>query len=105
LGKELKEGQLKPLEIPLISADDELAFIAISRVFSGTLRTGDKILALGAKHQIGTTKYSEEIEIGKMYMLMGRDLIEIDSAPAGSLIGIAGIKGGCIGQKGFVKTS
>lgn len=90
--QELKEGQLKPLEIPLISADDELAFIAISRVFSGTLRTGDKILALGAKHQIGTTKYSEEIEIGKMYMLMGRDLIEIDSAPAGSLIGIAGIK-------------
>ena len=40
-------------------------FIAISRVFSGTLKTGDKIFALGAKHKIGEEKFAEEITIAR----------------------------------------
>ena len=80
---------------PLVTVDErDHVFIAIARVFSGTLRVGDPIFALGAKHKVGTNNFAEEIIIGQLYLLMGRDLVETDSAPAGSLVGIGGVQGG-----------
>ena len=77
------------------SDQSDHVFIAISRIFSGTLKTGDKIFALGAKHVIGEEKFVEEITIGTMYLLMGRDLVQTENAPAGSLVGIGGIRESC----------
>ena len=74
------------------SLEESHVFIAIGRVFSGSLRKGDVVFGLGAKHRVGDSTYSEEITIGELYLVMGRDLVSIDVAPAGSLIGIGGIK-------------
>jgi len=71
--------------------NDEIVFVAVGRVFSGTMRKGDKIRALGAKYTAGSENHSEEIEIGDIYLLMGRDLLLVESAPAGAIVGIGGI--------------
>ncbi len=67
-------------------------FIAVGRVFSGSLKPGDKIKAFGPKYVPGGDEYVEEVEIGAIYILMGRDLLEVGQAYAGSIVGIAGIK-------------
>ncbi|CBY42186.1 unnamed protein product [Oikopleura dioica] len=74
------------------SEEESHVFIAIGRVFSGTISKGDRINGLGAKHRVGESIFSEEITIGELYLVMGKDLVSIDVAPAGALVGIGGIK-------------
>lgn len=74
------------------SEEESHVFIAIGRVFSGKISKGDRINALGAKHRVGESIFSEEITIGELYLVMGKDLVSIDVAPAGALVGIGGIK-------------
>ncbi|CBY10085.1 unnamed protein product [Oikopleura dioica] len=74
------------------SEEESHVFIAIGRVFSGKISKGDRIHGLGAKHRVGESTFSEEITIGELYLVMGKDLLSIDVAPAGALVGIGGIK-------------
>ena len=99
--------------------EDETAFVAFARVFSGTLRKGQKLYVLGPKYDPAITlqrlKHGEnvldptvlsvhdvgknsnqylhvmEATIGNLYLLLGRDLESIDVAPAGSIVGIGGL--------------
>ena len=64
-------------------------FIAIGRVFSGNISKGDRIYGLGAKHRVGESTFFEEITIGELYLVMGKDLLSIDEAPAGALVGVS----------------
>ena len=72
---------------------EDIVFVAVGRVFSGTLRKGDKIKAMGPKYTKGDENHCDEVELGSIYLLMGRDLLEVDEAPAGSIVGIGDIKG------------
>ena len=102
-----------------IMKDDVTAFVAFARVFSGTLKQGQKLYVLGPKydpetvlqrlkdgksilnenvasvHDVGpsTDQYFHVLEgtIEHLYLLLGRDLESIDTAPAGSIIGIGGL--------------
>ena len=90
-GQEKEATNQKPEE-----EDDkeDIVFVAVGRVFSGTLRKGDKIKAMGPKYTKGDENHCDEVELGSIYLLMGRDLLEVDQAPAGSIVGIGGIKEG-----------
>ncbi|CAF4826308.1 unnamed protein product [Pieris macdunnoughi] len=99
-GKEEKEEQ------------SETAFIAFARIFSGKVRKGDKVYVLGPKHnpskilstadfKVDTTKKLKDLksdehitcaEIKSLYILMGRELEEIDEAVSGNIIGIGGLE-------------
>ncbi|XP_022125841.2 elongation factor-like GTPase 1 [Pieris rapae] len=90
----------------------ETAFIAFARIFSGKVRKGDKVYVLGPKHDpskiLSTTDFkvdsnkklkdlqSDEhitcAEIKSLYILMGRELEEIDEAVSGNIIGIGGLE-------------
>ncbi|XP_048484589.1 elongation factor-like GTPase 1 [Plutella xylostella] len=88
------------------------AFIAFARVFSGKIRKGDKVYVLGPKHDpskilnvkdfnVDSNKKLKDLqshehitctEIKSIYILMGRELEEIDEAVAGNIIGIGGLE-------------
>lgn len=57
-------------------------FVAVGRVFCGTLRTGDKI------YVIGPDGSATQIVVGPLYTLMGRQLEVAHSCSAGNVCGI-----------------
>lgn len=90
-----------------VEEEDEEAFVAFARIFSGTLKKGSKIYVLGPKHDPRSlnlenpskSPYITEVTIGSIYLLMGRDLELIDDVPAGNIVGIGGL------DKGVLKTA
>ena len=114
--EQMKLSQLEPnilsekSEKPVAEKGDEEdksehVFIAIGRVFSGKLTKGMKIMAMGPKYKPGSSDYSEEIQIGQIYLLMGRDLIAVDEANAGSIVGIGGINSNIILNSGTLSST
>jgi len=83
----------------------EHVFIAVGRVFSGTIRKGDSLKALSPKYRVGQNDYYDDVIIGDLYMLMGRDLVSIDSAPAGTIVGIGGLKSEMIINSGTLSST
>lgn len=91
---------------------NEIVFIAFARVFSGRLKTGDKLFVLGPRHdpsgltpeligRIDESKNLEELDVNehvtvatveKFYLLMGREIERIDCALAGNIVGIQGLE-------------
>lgn len=68
--------------------------IGFVRVYSGVIRTGQKAMVLGPKYNPSEpTKHVIEVEITDLYLLMGRELVTIDHAPAGGIVGIGGLDG------------
>ncbi|XP_050350136.1 elongation factor-like GTPase 1 isoform X2 [Nymphalis io] len=92
--------------------ENQTAFIAFARVFSGRVKKGDKLYVLSPKHdpsqvlikkdfQIDPNKKLKDLqsdehitctEIKSLYTLMGRELEDIDEAVAGNIIGIGGLQ-------------
>lgn len=100
--------------IPKLELDDpleETVFIAFARVFSGTIRKGDKLYVLGPRHDpskvtaeivsgIDESKELEDLglhehvtiaQVKNFYLLMGREIEPVDHAPAGNIVGIIGL--------------
>ncbi|KAK4328723.1 hypothetical protein Pmani_000876 [Petrolisthes manimaculis] len=90
--------------------EEEVVFVAFARVFSGTLRPGDKVYVLGPKHDPATAlallkeeDISEELvknyqhiqvcQVLDLYLMFGREFERLESASAGSLVGITGLAG------------
>ena len=68
--------------------------IAYTRIFSGTLRPGQQVHVLGPKYDPACPdEHSEVVTVDKLYIIMGRDLIMVDEAPPGSVVGILGLEG------------
>ncbi|AOW04139.1 P-loop containing nucleoside triphosphate hydrolase protein [Yarrowia lipolytica] len=68
--------------------------IGFVRVYSGVIRTGQKATVLGPKYNPAEpSKHVLEVEITDLYLLMGRELVTIDHAPAGGIVGIGGLDG------------
>lgn len=67
-------------------------------IFSGTLRRGQKINVLGARYDprrpAGPQRETQqccEASVDGIYLLMGRDLVPVEEAPAGSIVGVTGL--------------
>lgn len=73
---------------------DAEVVIGIGRVFSGTMKPNQKVRLLGPKFNAHRPdEFCDEVNIGGLYMLMGRDLVWLDSVGAGSIVGISGLDG------------
>ena len=90
------------------------AFVAFARVFSGTIKPGQTVYVLGPKYDpreaLEKQKIGQEIcdpkatikdakqnaimkaTVGKLYLLLGRDLEELNEAKAGNIVGIGGLE-------------
>ncbi|XP_055637619.1 elongation factor-like GTPase 1 [Toxorhynchites rutilus septentrionalis] len=94
---------LPPSMIP-VDADrvDEEPFLAFARVYSGTLKQGDYVYVIGPKHDprnlttegfsLETSPHISRVQLGPLFMLMGRELQAVESVPAGNIVGIAGLQ-------------
>ena len=90
-----KEEENKP--------ENELEFIAFARIFSGTLKAGDEVFVLGPKYDPTISgKYladgefpehchASKVTVSGVYMLLGRDLENLEVGYAGNIIGISGL--------------
>uniref|UniRef100_A0A224YY67 Ribosome assembly protein 1 n=1 Tax=Rhipicephalus zambeziensis TaxID=60191 RepID=A0A224YY67_9ACAR len=91
--------------------EDESTFIAFGRVFSGTLKRGQQVYVLGPKHDpakflekavtvdparrlkdLGPEEHVTVATIEKLYLLMGRELEQLECVPAGNILGIGGLE-------------
>ncbi|KAJ3058062.1 Cytoplasmic GTPase/eEF2-like protein (ribosomal biogenesis), partial [Rhizoclosmatium hyalinum] len=73
--------------------EDE-TLIGFARCYSGTVKVGQTLHVLGPKyHPSKPDLYRTEVVISKLYMLMGRELQELDEVPAGNMFGIGGLDG------------
>lgn len=76
------------------SAPVKEKLIGFARVFSGTLRVGQELLLLQPKYDPAfPDRNCEKVTISELYLLMGRDMINLQEVPAGNIVGIGGLDG------------
>jgi len=72
---------------------DTHSFIGFARVFSGTLKVGDTIQVLHPRHEaVEDSQHATSAVVTSLHLMMGRDLLDLDSAPAGCVCGIGGLQ-------------
>lgn len=91
--------------------EEDTVFVAFARVFSGTVRKGQKLFVLGPKHdpakflekrndidpnltlaELPPDQHVTIATVNKLYLLMGRDLEALEEVPAGNVLGIGGLE-------------
>ncbi|KAF2148257.1 P-loop containing nucleoside triphosphate hydrolase protein [Myriangium duriaei CBS 260.36] len=76
--------------------EDVEHLIGFARVYSGVLNVGDEVYVLPPKFTPARPHAAPEpkkVKITGLYLLMGRSMENLTSAPAGSVVGIAGLEG------------
>nr|POF14150.1 ribosome assembly protein 1 [Quercus suber] len=76
--------------------EDPEHLIGFGRIFSGTLSVGDELYVLPPKFTPANPAVQpqpKKVVISALYLLMGRSLESLNSVPAGSIVGIAGLEG------------
>ncbi|KAI1317470.1 Cytoplasmic GTPase/eEF2-like protein (ribosomal biogenesis) [Mortierella claussenii] len=74
--------------------DGREALIGFARIYSGTVRVGQKLKVLGPKYDPAQPAlHCSEVVVDNLYMIMGRDLIGLEEVPAGNVFGIGGLEG------------
>ncbi|KAF9201464.1 Cytoplasmic GTPase/eEF2-like protein (ribosomal biogenesis) [Haplosporangium sp. Z 27] len=74
--------------------DGKEALIGFARIYSGTIRVGQKLKVLGPKFDPEHPNlHCSEVTVDSLFMIMGRDLIGLEEVPAGNVFGIGGLEG------------
>ncbi|XP_044135505.1 elongation factor-like GTPase 1 [Bufo gargarizans] len=90
-------------------AENKSYFIAFARVFSGVVRRGQRIFVLGPKYDpavalpklpsdcpitadISAIPHMACCSLDSLYLLMGRELKDLEEVPAGNVLGISGLE-------------
>ncbi|XP_036787930.2 elongation factor-like GTPase 1 isoform X1 [Manis pentadactyla] len=108
-GDEHQGGSVAPKPVPQEETNQE-SFIAFARVFSGVARRGKKIFVLGPKYS--PVEFLQRVPSGfsappddlppvphmaccpleSLYLLMGRELEDLEEVPPGNVLGIGGLQ-------------
>jgi elongation factor 2 len=75
----------------MIPSTDKGRFIAFGRVFSGTVKTGQKVRVMGANYIPGKKNDLAIKSIQRVVLMMGRKVEIIDSVPCGNTVGLVGL--------------
>lgn len=85
-------------------SEDKDIFLAFSRVYSGTIRRGQKLFVLHPRYDprevdLGNVLSDgefppnvSEFTVEDLYILMGREVMAVEEVPAGNIVGIAGLE-------------
>ncbi|CAI2168612.1 15727_t:CDS:10, partial [Funneliformis geosporum] len=69
-------------------------FIGFARLYSGTIRIGQKLFVLGPKFDPDfPDRFCSEVKVQSLYLVMGRELEALQEVPAGNVFGIGGLEG------------
>lgn len=75
-------------------SEDKERLIGFARLYSGTIRVGQKLRVLGPKYNpLYPDQHISEITVTDLYYIMGRDLQSLEEVPAGNVFGIGGLEG------------
>lgn len=74
--------------------------VAFTRVYSGSLSKGQKLTVIGPKydpslpkdHPANQEQITNEVEIQGLFLIMGRELVNMDTVPAGNIVGVVGLE-------------
>ncbi|XP_016071165.1 PREDICTED: elongation factor Tu GTP-binding domain-containing protein 1 [Miniopterus natalensis] len=108
-GREQQVESMAPKPVPE-EEDNQETFIAFARVFSGVARRGKKIFVLGPKYS--PVEFLQRVPLGfsaplgdlppvphmasctleHLYLLMGRELQDLEEVPPGNVLGIGGLQ-------------
>ncbi|KAJ3289374.1 Elongation factor-like GTPase 1 [Borealophlyctis nickersoniae] len=92
----LESGNSAPATPPTPEGETLIGF---ARIYSGTIRPGQKLHVLGPKYDPAKPeRHRSEIVVEKLYLMMGRELQALEEVPAGNVFGIGGL------QKHVLKT-
>lgn len=72
--------------------DSSFTFMAFARVFSGTLKPGERLYLVSSNAPMASVDEAPAVCIDRLYLMMGRELEVIDQAPAGNVIAIGGLE-------------
>lgn len=69
-------------------------FIGFARLYSGTIRVGQKLYVLGPKYNPAFPDlHCSEVTVESLYLMMGRELESLQEVPAGNVFGVGGLEG------------
>ncbi|KAL3907689.1 MAG: hypothetical protein SGPRY_010084 [Prymnesium sp.] len=85
------EGPLMMYISKLIPTPDKGRFYAFGRVFSGTVRTGQKVKIMGPNYQQGKKEDLFVKNVQRTILMMGRKTEAVDSVTAGNTAALVGI--------------
>lgn len=72
--------------------ESDEVLIGFARIYSGTIRPGQKLYVLGPKYDPAFPDlHRTETTVDRLFLLMGRDLEDLDEVPAGNVFGIGGL--------------
>jgi len=86
------EGPLVMYVSKMVPALDKGRFVAFGRVFSGKVRTGQKVRIMGANYKMGgKEELFMEKSIQRTLLMMGRYTEAVEDVPCGNVVGLVGI--------------
>lgn len=94
--EQLNSGEQNGAAAAAEKQGDTEHLIGFARLYSGTLTVGDEVYVLAPKFTPADPHAAPEpkrVTITALYLLMGRSLEPLNSVPAGSVVGIAGLEG------------
>jgi elongation factor 2 len=96
-----EKGQLMMYISKMVPTSDRGRFYAFGRVFSGTVKTGQKVRIMGPNYVPGKKEDLFLKSIQRTILMMGRYVEQIEDVPCGNICGLVGvdsylIKGGTI---------
>jgi len=85
------KGPLMMYVSKMVPTSDKGRFYAFGRVFSGTIRTGQKVRIMGANYQPGKKEDLFIKTVQRTVLMMGRYTEPVEDCPCGNTIGLVGI--------------
>jgi elongation factor 2 len=85
------EGPLMMYISKMVPTSDKGRFYAFGRVFSGVVKTGQKVRLMGPNYVPGTKTDLNEKNIQRTILMMGRYVEKIEDVPCGNICGLVGV--------------
>jgi len=85
------EGPLMMYVSKMLPTSDKGRFYAFGRVFSGIIKTGQKVRIMGPNYVPGKKEDLFVKNIQRTVLMMGRTTEPVDDCPCGNIIGLSGI--------------
>lgn len=74
--------------------DAREVLIGVARLYSGTVHVGQQLHVYGPKYSPDhPNEQHEVVTITDLYLIMGPELVSLDSVPAGNVFGVGGLEG------------
>lgn len=85
------KGPLMLYVSKMVPTTDKGRFYAFGRVFSGTVKTGQKVRIMGPNYEPGKKEDLFIKNIQRTILMMGRYIEPIESVPSGNTVGLVGV--------------